>query len=452
MWSTYILRSWHELVRFKKRNMISLFGLVAMVGLLTFLLSIIFQLNNIFVAKDSEFANRMQLISIIGDQFNDTKLEDIASIEGVEHILPLSNARSYPWSNFRMGDNAVLPVYVKFYDPEYSSFFQDKGLMEKTMEGKTDVIVSAEFSNNVLSLEQYQKAFGIDQPGSLEMLGASRSKLIKQYQDFQIASETIVNPDLEVLGEHLNISIEEKYFADVNRNVPRNSQAQITGQLKSNVLITEANHILLPSPSIKFFVPSDKEPPYANVYIKVETLDKVPTVIDQLRAKGYRVIDMLVNTKFNLNNSSQFLKNISALMFIVLLISIINFAITMFSSIEDRKRDIGIRKALGASSKQIVSGYMLEGLMLVSIASIIGILVVILCFSGLRSLIYSNTITFDSLYTYGLEKKSIAAILQLNVPVSIVIFLFMIIFGAIVSYIIAKIFVRRNSMSLMKSR
>lgn len=446
----YIFRSWQELIRFKKRNLISLLGLVTMVGLLAFLFSVMVQVNDVFEKGDEDLSHRMRIISVIRSDFNEHKFKLLADMEGVDHILPITNSLSYPWSHIRMGDFAVLPVYIHFYDPEYASFFQDEGLMSQTLGGRSETIVPAAFSNHILSLEQYQRTFGIAQPGSLEVLGDSISKLVKQYQEYQNASETIANPDMELVGQRLDISIEDKYFADLNRDVPPHSATQITGQLKPNVLDFGANHIFMPSTSRNFFVPTDRKPTYSMVYIKAKSIEDVPVVISQLQEMGYQVPDKLDTIRNNLNSASQFLKNIAVLMAIILFISMINFANTMFSSIEERKKDISIRKALGASSRQIVSGFILEGVMLVVISSIIGLMIAFVCFSGLRSYIQSGQLSFRSFDIYGLDQKSIAYIFQMNLQVSLMILISMILLGAIVSYLVSTIFVRRNTLSLMK--
>lgn len=322
--------------------------------------------------------------------------------------------------------------------------------MSQTLGGRSETIVPAAFSNHILSLEQYQRTFGIAKPGSLEVLGDTISKLVKQYQEYQNASETIANPDMELVGQRLDISIEDKYFADLNRDVPPHSATQITGQLKPNVLDFGANHIFMPSTSRNFFVPTDRKPTYSMVYIKAKSLEDVPVVVSQLQEMGYQVPDKLDTIRNNLNSRTQFLKNIAVLMAIILFISMINFANTMFSSIEERKRDISIRKALGASSGQIVSGFIVEGVMLVAISSISGLMIAFVCFSGLRSYIQSGQLSFRSFDIYGLDQKSIAYIFQMNLQVSLMILISMILLGAIVSYLVSTIFVRRNTLSLMK--
>jgi ABC-type antimicrobial peptide transport system permease subunit len=399
MLATYFVRSWKELLRFRGRNIVSFIGVTVMIVSLTALLSVLIQMNNIYKQSDSDLIQKLQIVNIPGQGLGTSKLQELAAMEGVAQILPLSNPISYPWVNVLMGEQPVLPVYFSYYDPEYSSFFQNKKVMKYISEGQPDAIVGADFKLNILGLAQYREAFGLEKPVSLEMMGAAATKLIKQYQTLSLASEN--SEEADVVGQALSFSNEHKYFAGQGGNVPSQSTATITGQLKPDMLNIPGNRILLPATSSSFFSEFKERKFYDIVYIKAESADALPIVMKQLKAKGYSVYDLFEMNKHNTTASSQFLRKISIIMLVILLIAILNFINTLHSSIEERRKEIALKKAIGASNTQIILGYVLEGIVLVSAALVVSFILVGTGFYVLRRMVHTGIIHssyYEALY------------------------------------------------------
>lgn len=75
---------------------------------------------------------------------------------------------------------------------------------------------------------------------------------------------------------------------------------------------------------------------------------------------------------------------VSALAAISLLIGGVGIMSIMLASVSERTREIGIRKAVGATNRQIRSQFMVEGLVLTIGGGLIGVVISLLIFAGLR--------------------------------------------------------------------
>jgi putative ABC transport system permease protein len=75
---------------------------------------------------------------------------------------------------------------------------------------------------------------------------------------------------------------------------------------------------------------------------------------------------------------------VSALAAISLLVGGIGIMSIMLASVSERTREIGIRKAIGATNRQILKQFMTEGLVLTITGGLIGVIISLLIFGGLR--------------------------------------------------------------------
>jgi ABC-type antimicrobial peptide transport system permease subunit len=421
-----------------------------MIVALTVLLSLLFQIHTIFSRSDSDFIQKLQIVKVLGQRFDENKINDLVAIEGVEHVLPVSNAAAFPWVNITMDDYAVLPVYISYYDPDHSSFFMDQKLMKQKLEKAPDAIVSAEFVTNILSSTQYRRAFGLEQPVSLEMMGAAASKLVKQYQTLSLSGEYINNENLEVTGHILSFSNEHKYFTDSITNIPVQSTAKITGQLKADMLDLTGNRILLPAPSSRFFSEAKERTFFDMVYLKAESNDALPAIVSQLKTKGYIFIDNAQQTKDSLTGSSKFLRQISVIMLVILLISILNFINTLHSSIEERRKEIALKKAIGASDGKIMLGFVLEGVILVSFALVTGFSIVTFGFYFLRRLVLTGGIPSIYYEAFQLDRNAMELIFHIPPQVLISVTAGLYALCVLSSALPVRLLVQKSYMTLMR--
>lgn len=75
---------------------------------------------------------------------------------------------------------------------------------------------------------------------------------------------------------------------------------------------------------------------------------------------------------------------VSALAAISLLVGGIGIMSIMLASVSERTREIGIRKSIGATNRQILKQFMTEGLVLTISGGLIGVIISLLIFAGLR--------------------------------------------------------------------
>ena len=100
-------------------------------------------------------------------------------------------------------------------------------------------------------------------------------------------------------------------------------------------------------------------------------------------------------------SESSVLTKLQSLIFIVtavvLILTMICVATTMTAVIAERRREIGLRKALGASNKSIVGQFMTEGLMLGGFGGILGSLLGYVFAQYISMNVFSSSITFRPL-------------------------------------------------------
>ncbi|WP_442601953.1 ABC transporter permease [Paenibacillus sp. KN14-4R] len=446
MLHSYLLRSIRELRRFKGRNVIALVGMTVMVVLLTTLFTILVRIDTVFEQDNLEATQRLQMIHVSGT-FNEDKVKEIKAMDGVEHVIAYKTF-GYPWTHFNIGDMEVLPVMVAYYDPISSSFFTDTKLMKQTMDGESGAIIPSNFSTNMMSLDQYQKSFGVQKPGPLETLETSTGKLIKQYQDILLSKDD--KSSIPLVGQTLNLSIEHKFFEEAMGNVPKNSSFPITGQLKPEMLGIKGNVILIPAKEKNKIVDLSVASSYDTVIVKPKSIADVDQVVNQLKAKKYAPFNPIDMLKFNMDGRKAFITKIIVIMSIILLIAILSFTNTFHSSIQERSRDIGLRKALGGSYLQIIVGFVLEGMILVILALGIGFLLASVGLGVLNNLIQTGSIDPAYYQSFDLDRSTIEYVLDIPMQIFAGVTVGMLMLGFLASFIPARSSVVKSYASLMK--
>jgi putative ABC transport system permease protein len=85
----------------------------------------------------------------------------------------------------------------------------------------------------------------------------------------------------------------------------------------------------------------------------------------------------------------------------VLLLACINFINLSTAQALTRAKEVGVRKSIGAGKFQLISQFLQEALLLVSIAAVLGILIVKLVLPSINNLV-EKQIDFDILHSPGL--------------------------------------------------
>lgn len=114
----------------------------------------------------------------------------------------------------------------------------------------------------------------------------------------------------------------------------------------------------------------------SQIYLKVDDSKRAQSVVDDLRAKlpGYFIHTMEEATSYLTINSVGLLRNfIGVVIGLAVVVGFIVVSMAMYTAVLERTRDIGILKALGASSGYILELLFRETLVIAIIGTVLGI-------------------------------------------------------------------------------
>jgi len=114
----------------------------------------------------------------------------------------------------------------------------------------------------------------------------------------------------------------------------------------------------------------------SQIYLKVDDPARTQLVVDQLRARmpGYSIYTMEEFTSLLTINSVGLLRDfIGVVIGIALIVGFITVTMAMYTAVLERTREIGILKALGASSGYILNLLFRETLLIAILGSVLGI-------------------------------------------------------------------------------
>lgn len=114
----------------------------------------------------------------------------------------------------------------------------------------------------------------------------------------------------------------------------------------------------------------------SQIYVKVDDPSRTQAIVDQLRARmpGYSIYTMEEFTSLLTINSVGLLRDfIGVVMGIAVIVGFIAVTMAMYTAVLERTREIGILKALGASSLYIMNLLFRETLLVAIFGSVLGI-------------------------------------------------------------------------------
>ena len=448
----YFKRSIKELKRFKGRNLTSLIGITIIVMMITTLLNLSLQMDALFQQNNLDFLNKYRYIYIssAGTSIDEEAIEEIEGMDGIESVLPLRNPVGYPWVNITMGEYQILPVYISFFNQDYFADFFDEDIMVNISTESLGVIVSSKFRNNILSKEQYEEMFGAKESLPNELLSTSSVKAIEKYKDgnYPISQEKL---EMQLVGKDLNVNIETKYVNDSITNKDLESTIKITGEIKEEYLLMRNDSILVPANQKGKFTYREDFPPveYNALYYKTENIEDIPKITEELKEKGHMTgtdIDGLIDF---LDEQQELINNIFIIMGIVIILAIFNFSNTMQSIIQERRSEIALMKALGASNYQIILGFLLEGILLIIFALIVGFTIVTAFFKTIIYMVNHEIIAPSTYRAFKLEAEAIQFILNIPLSTYLYIAVVTILLGVIVTLIATRKIFKENYLVLM---
>jgi putative ABC transport system permease protein len=265
-----------------------------------------------------------------------------------------------------------------------------------------------------------------------------------QFFDFELIEGDIHTaldaPDSLVLHEALAI----KYFARTSgvigsRLTINGKEHQVTGVVKkSNAANTMPATLLVPMINYYPLLPA---PDWAErwnyaatvTFVKITDPTSIPSVASNIsryyddRTQGissYKnrriTFDPLLEIYLNNNVSYSLVPPGSAVMvnvfsiisLMILVLACVNFTNLSTAAAMRRGKDVGVRKALGASKKQLISQYLVEAVLLTALATLLSLVVVELCLPAFEQLM-NTEISLD--YSVSFVIKLVGLILLVGV-------------------------------------
>lgn len=200
-----------------------------------------------------------------------------------------------------------------------------------------------------------------------------------------VTAKELFNTPERALGK--GIEIEQELFRVVG---------VFPGEEQDNLFSLSNTNIEIPKDTYHYYFKSDKNTSSLTLTLKEGVKpDKVTSkVIKQLKDKGslrhlgeYEVLDTAMLTKGIGQILSTITYFITAVAGISLFIAGVGVMNMMYISVSERTKEIGIRRALGATRKSIMLQFLLEGLILTISGGIIGYLLGMVFAYGIGSLI-----------------------------------------------------------------
>ncbi|WP_296971047.1 ABC transporter permease [Tepidanaerobacter sp. EBM-38] len=208
----------------------------------------------------------------------------------------------------------------------------------------------------------------------------------------------------------LGSQIAEDLFGLVN---PIGQEVKIGGQIFKVVGILESSSSMMGSNDEEIYIPITVAERLLQsrgvrvLYIQAASKDTVSQATEEISSKlsrmfktssdsdfqSYRILDqteMLDTINQTTGTLTMMLGGIAAISLLVGGIGIMNI---MLVSVTERTREIGIRKALGARKRDIMSQFLIESLVISGIGGIIGIIIGVLLSRGIAQLIGINAKT-----------------------------------------------------------
>ncbi|EOJ79478.1 ABC transporter permease [Enterococcus faecalis] len=200
-----------------------------------------------------------------------------------------------------------------------------------------------------------------------------------------VTAKELFNTSERALGK--GIEIEQELFRVVG---------VFPGEEQDNLFSLSNTNIEIPKDAYRYYFKSEKNTSSLTLTLEEGVKpDKVTSkVIKQLKEKGslrhlgeYEVLDTAMLTKGIGQILSTITYFITAVAGISLFIAGVGVMNMMYISVSERTKEIGIRRALGATRKSIMLQFLLEGLILTISGGIIGYLLGMIFAYGIGSLI-----------------------------------------------------------------
>lgn len=203
------------------------------------------------------------------------------------------------------------------------------------------------------------------------------------YSDYEEYNK--YEPEIDWLNAQMDIQVGYQQEDDINSDMPvgstyRGSVTGVTNKAQSN----ESSSIYLDLSLAKRMLMDNREladrmgipiNSYQQVMVRVDDMDNVQAVMDEIKKLGYETYSETEYISQMQEEQSRQQGQLFAIGFISLFVSAIGIANTMYASILERHRDIGIMKVVGMKIRKIQQLYIVESAMIGLLGGLIGLAV-----------------------------------------------------------------------------
>jgi lipoprotein-releasing system permease protein len=332
-----------------------------------------------FIAKRYLLSNRkVRFVNIIG----------FISIVGITVgvgalliVLAVFNGFSDVVTNVLVGFDPYLRIEKKgsFTDDEITA-------IEKILQGDSKVTGFAPFVSGkaMLVAKSYNRVVflrGMDD-GKIAGVSGLKAKLI--YGDVRLkesngVGDIIIGLTLAdrlgtVTGDEITIISPHGFQSALSSfGMPQTLKFRVSGIYESNNRDYDANYAYISIPSAQRLF--DKDGKYNGIEVRTDDFKNAESVKSALLPKLPQ--DVSISTWYDLHKSLYSVMKIErwsayVLLSLIILVATFNMLGSLSMSVVEKKRDIGVLKSMGANSRAIINIFMVEGLLIGIIGTILG--------------------------------------------------------------------------------
>lgn len=310
-----------------------------------------------------------------------------------------------------IGATVLLGMITLCYDipRQMGKEFRSYGANMLLMPADNQSMMTMEDVSKAVSLLPKEKLLGVT-PFRYESIRSNQQPYIMVGTDFEQVMKT--SPYWKIEGELPKHSHEILIGTDIanftkltigstmpvlgkNKQDSRyNEELTITGIVKTGR--TEDGYIFIGLPDLGEFLKDTDKAEVVEVSITA-TQDELKHYIDKIKANSSTVDPHLI--KWVTQSESSVLGKLSSLLylvtFVVLILTMICVATTMMTVVMERRKEIGLKKAIGANNKSIAKEFLAEGLVLGIIGGMIGVVCGVIFAQVISTNVFGRSIVIE---------------------------------------------------------
>lgn len=310
-----------------------------------------------------------------------------------------------------IGATVLLGMITLCYDipRQMGKEFRSYGANMLLMPADNQSMMTMEDVSKAVSLLPKEKLLGVT-PFRYESIRSNQQPYIMVGTDFEQVMKT--SPYWKIEGELPKHSHEILIGTDIanftkltigstmpvlgkNKQDSRyNEELTITGIVKTGR--TEDGYIFIGLPDLGEFLKDTDKAEVVEVSITA-TQDELKHYIDRIKANSSTFDPHLI--KWVTQSESSVLGKLSSLLylvtFVVLILTMICVATTMMTVVMERRKEIGLKKAIGANNKSIAKEFLAEGLVLGIIGGMIGVVCGVIFAQVISTNVFGRSIVIE---------------------------------------------------------